>query len=176
MEAEHVVVLDEFGSNIDMTRRYGRAPRGERVVEQMPRNRARNTSTIASLTTQGMGPALVVSGSVNRATFETYIEQVLGPTLREGQIVVLDNATIHQGERVAQLLKERGCTLWYLPPYSPDFSPIELAFAKVKARLRRAKARTSAALEQAISLALSSISPSDARAFFTHCRFPLWPD
>jgi transposase len=174
-DADDIVVLDEFGSNTNLTRRYGRAPCGERVYEDLPRTRPRNTTTIASLTTRGMGPALVVSGGVNRVTFETYIDDVLGPSLREGQIVVLDNASAHHGGRIAELLEKRGCRVWYLPPYSPDYSPIELAFSKVKTYLRRVKARTREALEEAIAQALASISSADARAFFAHCGFPLWP-
>lgn len=173
-DADDVVVLDEFGSNIDLTRRYGRAPLGERVYEDVPRTTPRNTTTIAALTTQGIGPALVFSGSLNRTTFETYIEQVLGPSLREGQVVILDNASAHHGGRVGQLIAAHGCRVCYLPPYSPDFSPIELAFSKVKACLRRLKARTREALEQAIAQALACITAADARAFFAHCGYPLW--
>lgn len=174
-DADDIVVIDEFGSNIDLTRRYGRASSGQRVYEDVPRTRPRNTSTLASLTTQGIGPTLVFSGSLNRTTFETYIEHVLGPSLHEGQVVILDNASAHHGGRVAHLIEERGCRLCYLPPYSPDFSPIELAFSKVKAQLRRFKARTREALEQAIGQALATITRANARAFFAHCGYPLWP-
>lgn len=173
-DADDLVVLDEFGSNIDLTRRYARAPRGERVYEDVPRTTPRNTTTVTTLSTHGIGPALVVSGSVNRAAFETYIEHVLGPTLRVGQVVILDNASAHHGGRIVELLAARGCTLWYLPPYSPDFSPIELAFSKVKAHLRRLKARSREALEHAIAQALASITAADAQAFFAHCGYPLW--
>ena len=174
-DADDLVVLDEFGSNTTFTRTYGRSARGQRVDEDVPQNRPRNTTTIAALTTQGIGPTLVFSGGLNRITFETYIEQVLGPSLRNGQIVVLDNASAHHGGRIAALIAERGCRVCYLPPYSPDFSPIELAFAKAKALLRKAKARTREALEQAIAQALAAISAADARAFFAHCGYPLWP-
>ena len=175
LDADDVIVLDEFGSNIDMTRLFARAPKGERVYEPQPRNTPRNTTTLAALTNQGIGPALLLSGSMTRAAFEVYIEDILGPTLREGQVIVLDNATAHHGGRIAELVAARGCQLWYLPPYSPDFSPIELAFAKVKAQLRRLKARTKEGLEQAIQLALASITTADARAFFTHCGYLQWP-
>lgn len=173
-DADDVVVLDEFGSNVDLTRHYGRAPSSERVYEDLPRTTPRNTTTIAALTTQGIGPAFVLSGSVNRASFEVYIEHVLGPTLRVGQVVILDNASAHHGGRVGELLAQRGCKVCYLPPYSPDFSPIELAFSKVKAHLRRLKARSREALEAAIAQALSKITAADARAFFAHCGYPLW--
>ena len=175
LDADDVVVLDEFGSNIDMTRLFARAPKGERVYEEQPRNTPRNTTTLAALTNQGIGRALLLSGSMTRAAFEVYIEDILGPTLREGQVIVMDNATAHHGGRIAQLVAARGCQLVYLPPYSPDFSPIELAFAKVKAHLRRLKARTKEGLEQAIQLALASITTADARAFFTQCGYSQWP-
>lgn len=174
-DADDVVVLDEFGANTNLTRRDGRAPDGERVYEDVPHTRPSNTTTVTALTTKGIGPTLVFSGSLNRTTFETYIEQVRGPSLREGQIVVLDNASAHHGGRIAQLLAQRGCRICYLPPYSPDFSPIELAFSKVKAYLRKQKARTYQALEPAIAQALASITEADARAFFAHCGYLLWP-
>lgn len=174
-EACDVVVLDEFGSNLDMTRHYGRAPAGQRVVEQQPRNTPRNTTTIASLTVAGIGPSLVLSGSVTRVTFETYLEQVLGPSLQPGQIIVLDNLRAHHGGRIAEIVAAHGCRLCYLAPYSPDYSPIELAFAKIKAELRRVAARTLDALEQAIGEALKLITAADARAFFAHCGYRQWP-
>ena len=172
---ENLVVLDEFGSNVDMTPRYARAPAGERAVASVPRTTPANTTTIASLTTAGMGPALSVSGAVDRVTFETYLEQVLGPSLPDGQIVIMDNLSAHKGGRVEELIAARGCRLLYLPTYSPDFSPIELAFAKVKPMLRRIAARTRETLGQAIGRALEAITPQEARAFFRHCgyRFPL---
>jgi transposase len=171
LPADELVVLDEFGSNLDMTPRYGRAPSGQRALASIPRNTPINTTTIAALTTQGMGPALVVEGGVDRATFECYIEQILAPTLRRGQVVILDNLSAHTGPRVAELLAQRGCTPLYLPTYSPDFSPIELAFAKVKPILRRAVARTREALLVAIAAALESITAADAQAFFRHCGY-----
>lgn len=175
-DADEVVILDEFGSNLDFTRRYARVARGQRAYEQAPRNTPGNTTTVASLTNRGMGPALVLSGSLTRAAFEAYVEHVLGPTLRAGQVIVLDNATAHHGGRIARLLAARGCQIVYLPAYSPDFSPIELAFSKVKAYLRRLKARSREALEQAIAQALAAISAADARGFFAHCGYPQWPN
>ncbi|MBC8077879.1 MAG: transposase [Chloroflexales bacterium] len=174
--AEDVVVLDEFGSNVDMTPRYARAPAGERAVASVPRTTPTNTTTIASLTTKGMGPALSVSGGVDRLTFEAYLEQVLGPSLRAGQIVILDNLSAHKGGRIEQLVAARGCRLLYLPTYSPDFSPIELAFAKVKPMLRRIGARTRELLHIAIGQALEAISADDAAAFFRHCGYRFPPD
>jgi transposase len=171
-----VVVIDEFGSNIDMTPRYARAPRGERAIVSLPRNTPPNTTTISSLTLSGMGPSLMIEAGVTSNVFEAYIEHVLGPRLQPGQMVVLDNLSAHKGVRVRALLAERGCCLWYLPTYSPDFSPIELAFGKIKAELRWVGARTSEALQAAVAQALTHILPEEASAFFTHCGFRLRPD
>lgn len=176
VNADDIVVVDEVGSNVDLSRRYARAPRGERAIAAIPRNTPPNTTAISSLTTAGMGPCLVLKGSVNTAVFEAYIEHVLGPTLRPGQIVVLDNLSAHKSPRLRTLLAERGCTLWYLPPYSPDYSPIELAFAKIKAALRRLEARTPEALDAALALLLTDISADEARAFFAHCGFRVPPN
>lgn len=174
LDATKLVVIDEIGSNLDLTPTHAWAPVGERALASAPRNTPRNTSTIASLSHHGMGPALIVKGGVDRLTFETYLSQVLAPTLQEGQVVLLDNASAHSSPRAQAIVAACGCRLCYLPPYSPDYSPIELAFAQIKADLRRAAARTSDKLEQAIAIALQQISAADARAFFLHCgyRFP----
>jgi transposase len=176
VNAADIVVIDEFGSNLDLARRYARAPRGQRAIASLPRNTPPNTTTISSLTIAGMGPSLMTIGGVTSALFEAYIEHILGPSLREGQIVVLDNLSAHKSPRLRELLAARGCRLWYLPSYSPDYSPIELAFAKVKAELRRVSARTREVLEAAVAQALTHISSEEAAAFFTHCGFRLPPD
>jgi transposase len=142
----------------------------------VPRNTPPNTRTISSLTTSGIGPSMMVQGGVTTAVLEAYIEHLLGPSLRRGQIVVLDNLSAHKSPRLRELLAARGCQLWYLPSYSPDFSPIELAFAKIKAELRQLGARTIEALEAAVAQALRHISPEEASAFFTHCGFRLRPN
>ena len=174
LDATQIVVIDEVGSNLDMTPTHAWAPLGERAVAAAPRNTPINTTTIASLTHQGMGPALIVAGSIDRLTFATYLEQVLAPTLRPGQVVLVDNLSAHTSLRAQAIVAACGCRLRYLPPYSPDYSPIELAFAQIKADLRRAAARTLDALEDAIATALRQISATDAQAFFQHCgyRFP----
>lgn len=175
-EATQIVVIDEVGSNLDMTPTHAWAPVGERAVAAAPRNTPINTTTIASLTHQGMGPALIVAGGVDRLTFATYLEQVLAPTLREGQVVIVDNLSAHTSPHAQAIVAARGCRLCYLPPYSPDFSPIELAFAQIKADLRRTAARTPEALKDAIATALGQISAADARAFFLHCGYRFPPD
>jgi transposase len=174
LDATKLVVVDEIGSNLDLTPTHAWAPVGERAFASAPRNTPLNTSTIASLTHQGMGPALMVKGGVARLTFETYLEQVLAPTLQPGQVVLVDNSSAHTSTRAQAIVAACGCQLRYLPPYSPDYSPIELAFAQIKADLRRAAARTSDKLQDAIAMALQVISAANARAFFQHCgyRFP----
>jgi transposase len=120
-----------------------------------------------------MGPALLLDGATDALTFEAYVEHVLAPALRPGQVVVLDNLSAHKGDRVRALVEARGCRVWSLPPYSPDLSPIEEAFAKLKTLLRRAAARSREALDAAIAHALDQISPADARGYFAHCGYPV---
>lgn len=126
-----------------MTRLYARAPKGERAYGKVPRNRAKNTTLLASMSVRGMGPCLTVEGAMTKVAFETYVEQVLVPSLRAGEVVILDNLSSHKivGDRVRKLIEGVGCSLLYLPPYSPDFSPIEEAFSKIKALLRKSAAR-----------------------------------
>jgi transposase len=165
------VWIDECGSHTSLTPLYARAPKGERAHGRVPRNRGPNTTLLAALTLQGMGPAVTLEGALDTRTFEVYVEQVLAPTLRPDDIVVLDNLSAHQSARARQAVEARGAHLWFLPAYSPDFSPIEEAFAKLKARLRRAEARTREALETALGQALEAITPQDARGFFAHCGY-----
>ena len=156
-----------------MTPRRARAPRGERAGGSAPRNRGPNVTLLAALTPDGVGPALTVEGAADRLVVEAYVGRVLVPTLRPGQVVVLDNLSAHKGDEVHTLIEAAGCRLLFLPAYSPDFNPIELAFAKVKERLRRTAARTVDALVAAIGEALDAVSAADARGFFAHCGFPL---
>ena len=156
-----------------MTRLRARAPKGERAYGRVPRNRGRNTTLLASMTAEGMGPCMAVVGGTKKAVFEAYVEKVLAPSLSAGQVVVLDNLGAHRGERVRELVEARGCELAFLPPYSPDFSPIEEAFAKIKALLRKAEARTRGDLVGAIGRALSAVTARDAQGFFGHCGYPL---
>ena len=166
-----IIVLDECGSNLNLTPRYARSPRGQPAIGRLPRTTPANTTLIASLTLEGIGPSLLLSGATDRLAFEAYIEQVLCPRLRPGQVIVLDNLRVHHAARIAQLIEQCGCRLWFLPSYSPDFSPIENAFAKLKQNWRTANARTSEALYEAIAASLSTITAADARAFFAHCGY-----
>ena len=169
--ADAYVIVDECGSNTNLTPIYARAPKGERAFGRVPRNTEKNTTLIASMTTQGMGPALLLEGSTDTAAFEVYVERILAPTLISGQIVVMDNLSAHKGERIQRLIEARGCRVQYLPAYSPDLSPIEEAFSKLKTLLRRAEARTREALHDAIATVLDQITAHDAQGYFTHCGY-----
>jgi len=171
-EVNRLVFLDECGSNIALTPLYARAPKGERAHGSVPRNRGKNMTLIASLSLQGMGAAMILEGGVNALAFEAYVEQVLVPTLQPGQTVVMDNLSVHKVARVQQLIENRGCRLLFLPAYSPDFSPIEETFSKIKAFLRRAGTRTREALQDAIAQALLTVTSQDALGWFRHCGYP----
>jgi transposase len=187
LDPRRFVVVDESSTTIALTRRYGWARHDERLVAAVPRNHGtptslvaavpRNhgtpTSLVAALTLGGLGPAMTREGAIDTPAFVAYVRDVLGPTLEPGQIVLLDNLSVHKAEAVRSLIEARGCALLFLPPYSPDFSPIEHVFSKIKAFLRQVGARTQEALEEAIRLALDTITPGDARAFFDHCGYSL---
>jgi transposase len=171
LPAPQLVFVDECGSNSALTPISARAPKGERATGRVPRNRGKNTTLIASLSLKGMGAAMILEGSANGAAFEIYVEQLLVPSLHTGQIVVMDNLRAHKGERVRQAIEAKGCQVLFLPGYSPDFSPIEETFSKLKAYLRRAGARTREALEEAICQALLTVTAQDAHGWFSHCGY-----
>jgi transposase len=171
VEAKRLIFVDEMGTNISLSAAYAWAKKGQRAYWSVPRNRGPNTTVLSSMSAGGMGPSLTVEGATTSAVFEAYVEQVLGPTLRRGQVVVMDNLSAHKGERVRELIEERGCELLYLPSYSPDFNPIEEAFSKIKRLVRKAEARTREALVEAIGSALSAVTSRDARGFFEHCGY-----
>jgi hypothetical protein len=173
IDAERLVFVDEMGSNTSLFSLYAWAPRGERARCSVPRNRGKNTTLLASMTTEGIGPCLAVVGATTRVIFETFVERLLAPALSPGQVVVMDNLGAHKGQRVRELIQERGCELLYLPPYSPDLNPIEEAFSKVKGLLRLAGARTCEALIEAMGRALEVVTAEDARGFFEHCGYPI---
>jgi transposase len=167
-EPERLVFVDEMGTNTSLAPLYAWSRRGQRALCSAPRNWGANVTLLASMSLSGIGPSLAVEGATTKAVFEAYVERVLAPELKPGQIVVMDNLSSHKGSRVRELIEERGCTLLYLPPYSPDLNPIEEAFAKLKALLRRAGARTREALIEAMGRALDVVTAGDARGFFEH--------
>lgn len=165
------VWLDETGSHRGYTPTHARAPRGQRAHATAPANRGQNITVLASLSLAGVGPTMRFDGPMTTDRFERYVRHVLAPTLRPGQIVVADNLQAHHSDQARAAIETRGAHLWYLPPYSPDFNPIEEAFSKVKAFLRRARARTDDALRAATWAALASITLTDIAGWFSHCGY-----
>jgi transposase len=172
VDPERLVFVDEMGVHTSLAPLYGYSRKGERLHLQVPRNRGTNTTLLASMTIfGGMGETMAVEGSTNREVFEAYVEHALAPKLEAGQVVIMDNLSAHKPARVRELIEERGCELIYLPAYSPDFNPIEEAFAKIKNLLRQAGARTKDALVEVLGEALSAVSAQDARGYFEHAGY-----
>jgi transposase len=171
VEPERLIFVDESSTNIAMVPRYARAPRGRRAFGKAPRNWGKNVTLISSMTTEGMGPSMSIQGSSDTESFGLYIREVLAPRLRVGQIVLMDNLSVHKAGWVRSLIEDKGCQLWLLPAYSPDLNPIEEAFSKVKNLIRKAKARTLEALFAVTARALEAISKEDARGFFADCGY-----
>ena len=167
-DARRFVFVDECSTNTSLSPIYGWSRRGQRACFEAPRSWGANVTLLSSMSLEGMGPSLAVEGATTTAVLETYVERVLAASLTPGRIVVMDNLSSHKGFRVRELVEERGCELMYLPPYSPDLNPIEEAFSKLKALLRKAEARTRETLIEAMGKALEAVTVSDARGFFEH--------
>jgi transposase len=150
-----------------MARTHGRCPRGERLRVGVPHGHWKTTTIVAALTTRGIIAPWVLDGPINRAAFETYVEKVLVPELTEGAVVIMDNLSSHKGPRVREMIEAAGATLLYLPPYSPDFNPIENAFAKLKALLRKAAERTVEGLWGAVGTIVDTFAPQECKNYFT---------
>jgi transposase len=172
-DPEQFVFVDESSTHIALTRLYGWAPHHQRARGSVPRNHGHNITLVAALTPDGLQVPWLIEGAMTTETFEWYIAEQLGPTLRPGQVVVLDNLSVHKAARIRHALQARGCELLFLPPYSPDFTPIEQAFSKLKAILRGLGARTREALEQAVGVAVDAITHQDAIAWFAHAGYAL---
>lgn len=171
VSAERLVFVDETGTHTRMTPLYALAPRGERAYGCVPRNHTRNTTLIAALTLDGLGAPMVLEGAMDRGAFVAWLHHFLVPTLAPGRVVVMDNLSVHKGRQVRQIIEEAGCGLVYLPAYSPDYSPIEGAYSKVKTLVRRAAKRTQGELEAAIGGAVAAVTAQDARGWFGHCGY-----
>lgn len=176
LDPRQVVFLDETSTHTSLARRYARAPRGRRAYGHVPRNHGHNVTLLAALTPDGIGPSMTITGSIDGATFAAYVQRFLVPILDPGQVVILDNLSAHKTAAAREAIEAVGCELRFLPAYSPDFNPIELAFAKIKSRLRAYAARDPETLHRATAVAIDTITPADARAFYAHCGFPLRPD
>jgi transposase len=168
-QATRLVFLDETGINLSMTRTYARAPRGDRAVAAVPKNWGDSVTVVAGLTLDGIIAPMMLHGAMNARAFEAYVEQCLAPELHEGDVVVMDNLAAHKRPVVQDLITRAGAHVLYLPPYSPDFNPIEPSWSKFKALLRALAARTTDALQDGVRVALRAITPLDARGWFLHC-------
>jgi transposase len=166
LDPERLIFIDETWASTNMARRYGRAPRGRRLRAGVPHGRWKTITFVAGLRTSGVVAPFVLDGPINRAAFETYVEKVLVPELRPGDVVILDNLSSHKGARVRALIEAAGASLLYLPPYSPDFNPIENAFAKLKALLRKAAERTVEGLWTAIGRLIDVFTPTECANYF----------
>jgi transposase len=173
VDAAELVFVDETSTPITLTPLRARAPRGQRAVGRIPRGKRPPIAWLATLTATGMGESLVVDGPVDGRVFTAFVERVLLPSLRPGQIVVLDNLSVHKSAHARALIEQAGCHLVFLPSYSPDFNPIAHAFAKAKQALRRLAARSFEAVAAAIGEVLPTITATDARAFFADAGFSL---
>ena len=165
------VFLDEFGAATNMTRMRARAPRGERAVCKTPHGHWKLISTIAAMTVQGMICSASFDGATDRELFVLFVRETLVPTLVTGQVVVMDNLPAHKAAEVKQLIEAAGCRLFRLPPYSPDYNPIEMGISKVKTMLRSQAQRTVDGLFDGIGLALASVTATDALHFIRHCGY-----
>ena len=171
LTADDLIFIDESGVNLALTRLYARSLKGTRAYGSRPHNRGKNVSLISALSLKGLLSNVTIMGSVNGLTFEAFVAGRLVPLLWPGACVILDNCSIHKPRVIRELIEAAGAKLIYLPPYSPDFSPIENCFSKVKAILRKLGARTYSELKRAINRALDAISDDDIRGWFTHCCY-----
>lgn len=171
LDPARLVFLDETWASTNMTRRYGRSPRGQRLVCPVPHGHWKTTTFVAALRADGLSAPMVADGAMTGDLFVAYVEQVLVPTLRPGDVVVMDNLQAHKRVGAVRAIERAGCSVAYLPPYSPDLNPIEKMWSKVKAHLRRAKARTTQALDRAVAAALKSITATDAAGWFRLCGY-----
>jgi transposase len=158
---------------VTLTPRSAQAPKGQRAPGSAPRNYGQNTTLVAALTPTGLQAPMTLRGALDSAAFAAYVQELLVPTLRPDQLVILDHVSVHKRADIRTRIEAAGCSLVFLPPSSPDFNPIALVFSKLKERLRRLAARTQAALEAAIAEAVTAISVQDAVTFFHHCGYHL---
>lgn len=177
LDPARVVALDETSTPTRLTPLRARAPRGERAIGTISRGRWESVTLLATISLDGMGPAMQFPGALDRDAFETYVERVLVPTLHPGQVISWDNLSVHKSSRARNLIEACGCEILAIPRYSPDCNPIEQAFAKLKTALRRAEARSFEEVVTATGRALATITPTDARHFFADAgyQFPTQP-
>ena len=168
-----LIAVDEMATTISLTRLYARAPRTERAFGSVPKNHGVPTTLVAALSDDGIAAAMSLPGALTTVACEVFVAQILTPILRPGDLVLLDNLSAHKADSVRALIEATGAEALFLPPYSPDFNPIEMAFSKIKQTLRSFGARTQEALDAAIAQAIDAVTHSDAQGYFTHCGYPL---
>ena len=171
LDGKRLVFIDETGLNTKMTRLYGRSQKNQRLVAHVPHGHWRSTSMICALRSDGVVAPFLIEGAVDAQVFSAYLHHVLGPELHPGDMVILDNLSTHKIAAVKTLIEARGASVQYLPAYSPDLNPIKMAFAKLKAYLRQAAARTTEQLQAAVVNALASFLPDHCHAFFRHANY-----
>jgi transposase len=176
LDPRRLIAVDEMATTISLTRLYGYAPADERCRGAVPKNHGQPTSLVAALSLQGLEAAMTRLGAIDTLAFEAFVDQLLAPLLRPGDLVLLDNLSAHKAVSVRAKIEATGAVALFLPAYSPDFNPIELAFSKVKQILRSAAARTQEALEVAIAEALEAVTSEDALAYFRHCGITFLSD
>jgi transposase len=175
LDPEHLVFLDETWATTNMTRRYGRSPSGTRLVMPVPHGHWKTTTFLGGLRADGLVAPLVVDGAINGELFEACVRKQLAPTLRPGDVVVMDNLACHKRVGVAAAIERAGARVLYLPPYSPDLNPIEQALSKLKALLRKAGERTVEGLWRLLGRLIDEFPPEECRNFFSHCRYRATP-
>jgi transposase len=171
MDLGKLVFVDESGAKTNMTRLYGRAVAGQRAIDDTPSGHWHTTTMISSVRLDGTTACMVVNGATTKDIFEAYVGQILLPTLKAGDTVILDNLSAHKNQRVRELIESVGAELWYLPAYSPDLNPIEKMWSKIKSILRTLKARTNEALIHAIAKSLEMVTANDAKGWFESCGY-----
>jgi len=172
LDPERLVFVDETWASTNMARTHGRCPVGERLVMDTPHGHWQTTTFVAALRCDGLVAPTVADGAMTGELFVAYVEQQLVPALRPGDIVVMDNLSCHTGAAVRRAVEGAGCQLWLLPPYSPDLNPIEKAFSKLKALLRKAAKRTREGLWEYLGEALDGFTPAECRNYFRSCGYP----
>jgi transposase len=174
-DASHLVFIDESGARTNLVRQYGRCLRGRRLVAYAPHGHWKTTTFVVALRAEGLSAPMVLDGAMNGKAFLAYVQQVLVPTLQAGDLVVMDNLSSHKAAGVRQAIEQTGARLMYLPPYSPDLNPIELAFSKLKWLLRSAAERTVDALWSRLGQLLDAFPPQQCQNYFRHCGYPVSP-
>jgi transposase len=175
MPARKLIFVDESGTNLRMARTYGRAPIGQRVVGAKPQNWGSNISLVGALGIQGVTAAMLVEGAIDGEAFKVFVEQALAPTLQPGDIVLMDNLNVHKVDGIEESIQSKQAKLCYLPSYSPDFSPIECCWSKLKECLRSTAARTVDDLQEGVKNALNKVTKADAEGWFKHCGYCIEP-